>query len=234
MDEKVKQTLLEASKAYTDNIPLRAVIQAIPSIGGPLDTMFSWKGVKVQNERLEHFFAELSRILQIMESVPTFNEQILCDLVMDAMEKSVRTRTNLKRTLYANVVAQHVIHGREVDQSEMALRIIYELDLIHFEILREALQAPVCDEPFSGLRIVSMNEHVLNSDSGGEKKPVVLVKQLPTWPPEMIQFAASELVSKGLLFDEGIGRYSTKSMEYFVATDTAYWVNELISDSNST
>ena len=233
MDEKVEQSLVKA-KVYTDKILLRAVIQAIPYIGGSLDTMFSWKGVNVQNERLEYFYAELSRILQKIESAPTLNEQNLCDLVLDAMEKSVRTRTNKKRTLYANVVARYVIHGRDVDQSEMALRIIYELDLIHFEILREALQAPVCDEPFSGLRIVSMNEHVLNSDSGGEKKPVLLIKQLPTWPPEMLQFAASELVAKGLLYDEGIGRWSMRSMEYLVATDTAYWVNELISDSNST
>ena len=234
MDEKVEQSLVKASKAYADNIPLRVGIQFIPCLGGSLDTLLSGIGVKVQNERLEHFVAELSGRLKIVESAPTFNEQILCDLVLDAMEKSVRTRTNKKRSLYANVVARYVIHGRDVDQSEMALRIIYELDLIHFEILREALQAPVCDEPFSGLRIVSMNEHVLNSDSGGEKKPVLLIKQLPTWPPEMLQFAASELVAKGLLYDEGIGRWSMRSMEYLVATDTAYWVNELISDSNST
>ena len=234
MDEKVEQSLVEASKAYADNIPLRAGIQFIPCIGGSLDTLLSGIGVKVKNERLEQFVAELSGRLQEIESAPTFNKQILCDLVMDAMEKSVRTRTNIKRTLYANVVARYVMHGREVDQSEMALRIIYELDLIHFEILREALQAPVCDEPFSGLRIVSMNEHVSNSDSGGEKKPVVLIKQLPTWPPEMLQFAASELVAKGLLHDEGVGRWDLNSMEFLVATDTAHWVNELIFDSNST
>ena len=51
MDEKVEQSLVKASKAYADNIPLRVGIQFIPCLGGSLDTLLSGIGVKVQNER---------------------------------------------------------------------------------------------------------------------------------------------------------------------------------------
>ena len=234
MYKKVKKSLVKASEVYADNTVLRAGIQTIPHIGGPLDTLLSGKGAKVQYERLEHFVSELSERLKSVESIPPFDEQILCDLAMDAMEKSVRTRKDEKRTLYANVVARYVIQGRKVDQAEMALSIIYELDMIHFEIIREALQSPVCDEPFSGLRVVSISERASEMDGRERRAPVVLKERLSSWPLEMLRFAASELVAKGLLHDEGVGRLGMQAMECFVATDTAHWVHELLSDPNST
>ena len=41
----------------------------------------------------------------------------------------------------------------------------------------------------------------------------------------------AELVSRGLLYDEGIGRWDVKSMEYFTATKLAeWWLKWIIAD----
>lgn len=222
------KTLVRASEGYAVNTVLRATVQAIPYVGGPLDTLLAGKGAKVQSERLEHFLSELSQRLERVESVPEIDEQALYDLSIDAMEKSIRTRLAEKRALYANVIARHVIQRRAIDESEMALRIIAELDLIHLEILREALQAPTCDDPFSGLKVIALSERSLVK--AGEVGPVVLKDRLQSWPLEAIRYAASELVARGLLYDEGIGRWEGKAMEFLVATDTANWVNDWLSN----
>ncbi len=234
MDEKVKKTLVKASEGYAANTVLRATVQAIPYVGGPLDTLLAGKGAKVQFERLEHFLSELSHRLERVESVPDIDEQALYDLSLDAMEKSIRARLAEKRVLYANVVARHVIQARKVDESEMALRIIADLDLIHLEILRETLHAPTCDEPFSGLKVVDISERASIKAGEGKKGPVVLKERLHNWPLEALRYAASELVSRGLLYDEGIGRWDIKAMEFLVPTDTAYWVDEWLSDPDVT
>lgn len=44
--------------------------------------------------------------------------------------------------------------------------------------------------------------------------------------------ACAELTAKGLLHDEGIGRWDTGSMMYFVPTDLAEWLSGWISQSH--
>ncbi len=222
MDETVKKTLTRASEGYASNTVLRAAVQAIPYIGGPLDTLLAGKGSSIRLQRLEAFVSDLTMKLDRAESVQPVDEQDLFDLMIEAMEKATRTRLAEKRALYANVVAKHVAEGRKLDETEMALRIVETLDLIHLEILREALQAPVCGEPFEGHKVIAINE----GGSLPNATPVVLTSRLRNWPLEALRYAASELVARGLLYDEGIGRWDSKAMEYLVATDTAHWVNK--------
>ena len=227
MNETLKNSLLKASETYDDEIILRAAIKAIPQIGGPLDMLLSGAGAKVKRQRLAHFVSELSERLEKLESTPRLDEDSFFDLVMYAIEQSVRTRKKGKRDLFARVIARYVSEYREPDEIEMALRVVSELDEIHFEILRVALETPVCGGAFSGLKVVSIGSADGNADFGGVTPPN-LNKCLDRWPEEMIPFAASELVSKALLFDEGVQRWDPKPLKYLVATVTALWVRELI------
>ena len=232
VNETLKNTLLKASETYDDEIILRAAIKAIPQIGGPLDMLLSGAGAKMKRQRLAHFVSELSERLETVEAAPPLDEDSLYDLVMYAIEQSVRTRKKAKRDLFANVLARYVVESREADEIEMALRVVSELDEIHFEILRLALEAPVCGGPFSGLRVVSIGKADDNIDFE-RLTPLNLNKHIDKWPEEMIPLAASELVSKALLFDEGSQRWDPKPLKYLVATDTAHWLRELIVNQDS-
>ena len=59
----------------------------------------------------------------------------------------------------------------------------------------------------------------------------MLEERLSHWPLKTHCHAASELVERGLFYDQGSG-YGTREMEVFVATDTTRWVNKWQSDPN--
>jgi hypothetical protein len=232
MNEKLKNVVLKSYEGYAANTVLRASVQAIPYVGGPLDTLLAGKSANIQLKRLDHFLSEFTKRLERIESIPKIDEQALYDLSINAMEKSVRARIAEKRAFYANILARHIVQSCPVDESEMALRIIAELEIIHIEILREAFQAPICDEPFKGLKVIAIEERALTKP--GNQGPVILEKRLNTRPLAVIRYAVSDLVARGLLHDEGIGRWDVKAMEYFIATDTAHWISDWISEKHFT
>ena len=117
VNETLKNTLLKASETYDDEIVLRAAIKAIPQIGGPLDMLLSGAGAKMKRQRLAHFVSELSERLKTVEAAPPLDEDSLYDLVMYAIEQSVRTRKKAKRDLFATVLARYVVESREADEN---------------------------------------------------------------------------------------------------------------------
>ena len=227
MSEKVRKTLNKASESYSDQIMLRVAVGAIPLVGSILDTLLSGAGAKLRQRRIERFLGELSSRLEGYEAVPAIDEESLYDLVMYAIEESARTRKRNKIELFANIIMGYIVDSRGADEVEMGIRVISQLDDIHFEMLRFALEAPKCGSPFSGLRVVSIGKPHEEDEFEGTA-PLNLSACMHKRSSEMIRVAASELVSKALLVDEGIGRLDARSMNYFVATDTARWVRELV------
>lgn len=224
MNEKLNKSLEVAAEKYSNLSTLRATIQAIPYMGGPIDTLLAGRGSKIQLARIEHMFEELSNRLDGIKSVPPYNEEQLYDIVMTAMDKAVRTRASEKRAIFSNIIFKQVIEGKDIEESEMALRIVADLELIHLKIIAEALLAPPCGEPFKGLRVLSINERRRGVFEATE--PIVLTERLPRYSVSVLRHACSELVSQGLLYDEGVGRLDTKSMQFLVPTDTAAWLEK--------
>lgn len=219
MNTKLSQSLSKASEAYAVKTALRALIQVIPYVGGSIDTLFAGKGIKLQNERLEHLIKELQEQFSTLQALPAYNEEEFLDLVIRAMECAVRTRAKEKRAAYAAIVAKHVADSKNIEESEVALRIVSELDLVHFNVLHKALSVPLSEEPFKGLRAFSVS-----SKSPDEGDLPSLQQLLPQYSVNMLRSACSELLSKGLLHDEGIGRWDMGAMEIFIPTETADWL----------
>ncbi len=101
----------------------------------------------------------------------------------------------------------------------MAASLLRDLTETHVAILEAASQALVCARPFEGLRVVTL--HMEEKASGATSLPrrdaLAFVKA------EAIAMACSELVSRGLLLDEGVSRLDTSAMEFFVLTDLGRW-----------
>lgn len=219
-----KALIQQAAEKYSEITSLRAAIQLIPYIGGPLDTLIGGEGQKIQQRRIAHFVDELDKRLRNVETPHhALANEDLFDLMISTFERVVKTRSEEKRARFAQVIANEIVHAKEIDDVETAIRLVGELDDLHVQVLNVATHAPRCLAPYDGLRIITITTHLQIPAPNNDSYPV-LEDLFPNIPESMLRLICSELVSKGLLRDEGIGRWDTKGMEYFVATDLATWL----------
>jgi len=221
--------LEKAALKYVDDIPLRASIQAIPYIGGSLDMLLSGRGQQIQKQRIDRLLHELDMRLKKIEGrmdIPP--EDDFYDFMVGVFDGVVRAKTQKKISRFAALVINQLVRPQPWNQADTATRILKELEDIHIEILKTAINAPISDPPFNGLRTITPFKPPVEY-IGSKAKP--LSEQFPEFPETEIYLSCSELVSRGLLYDEGVGRLSTKAMQYFVATTSGEWLVEYIKDN---
>jgi len=219
---EIKKALEKASSAYCEETALRASIQVIPYVGGALDTLLSGKGAKFQHQRVEAFLEELDERLRKLEGFTELEPtEELLDLFTNVLDGVVRTRSSVKHKYFASVVSNQVSSSENWEEAETATRLLKGLEEIHIRVLTFSMSAPVCNSPFDELRVVT----ILDNPYGevDQQRPTSLIQEFPAYSVGALRMVCSELVSKSLLYDEGVGRMDTKAMEYFVATDLAKW-----------
>ncbi len=227
-NEKPKAGFItKASAQYCDAFPLRAAIQIIPGLGGALDTMLAGLGANYQYQRMEHFIDELNARLQHIDGLHEIDPtEPLYDLMMQVFSDVVKTRSEEKRKCFANLVANQVVNNRLWDEAETATRLLADLTDLHIKLLRAALEAPECEGVHDNLQVFTFT--VIGIPDNG---PTNISSLFPELSIAVLEMACSELIAKGLLRDEGIGRYAdSKSMEYFVATEMAQWLMDWIAE----
>lgn len=223
-EDRPDSPLTKYSRSYSENHYLRAIVQAIPEVGGAIDTILSVKGVEYQKRRLESFLQELSERLEQLElrvQILPEDEEPFYDFIITTLEGVTRTRSQKKRSRLAALVTHQLQEKRSWDEAEVATDLLISLREPHIEILHEALNAPICGSPFEGLRVVTLSNAPFGED--GETKPLQLKEKLGGYSISAIRLFCSELVSRSLLHDEGVGRLNAKAMDYFVPTDLAEW-----------
>ena len=226
--EAIKKALNKASEKYSKQIVIRALIQTIPYIGSSLDTLFAGKGSQIQFERLKHFLEILKEKLEKIEKdIYIQPSEEFFDLMVNIFDGVIKTRIKEKRERFANIIINKIINeSTRWDEAEIATRLLKELDEIHIRILIEGINAPICGSPFNGLKVITLKESKSNIQG-----PVDLKEKFPEYEIEVLRMVCAELVSRGLLYDEGIGRWDVKSMEYFTATKLAeWWLKWIIAD----
>jgi len=125
----------EASEAYERNMALRALVSAIPGIGSSLDIVLTSGGARSE-ERIRNLIDALKEDMQErMETVAdsTLDKEYLesdefFDLVMRALDATIRTRDGEKRRLYARILTESTIRSkREGHSPEEYLDLIADL-----------------------------------------------------------------------------------------------------------
>ena len=114
----------EASEAYERNMALRALVSAIPGIGSSLDIVLTSGGVRSE-ERIRNLIDALKEDMQErMETVAdsTLDKEYLesdevFDLVMRALDATIRTRDEVKRRLYARILTESTIRSKREGHS---------------------------------------------------------------------------------------------------------------------
>jgi hypothetical protein len=125
----------EASEAYERNTALRTLVVAIPGIGSSLDLVLSSGGRRFE-ERIRDLIDALKKDMQErMETVAdsTLDKEYLesdefFDLVIKALDATIRTRDERKRRPYARILTESTIRSkREGHSPEEYLDLIADL-----------------------------------------------------------------------------------------------------------
>jgi hypothetical protein len=202
------------------------LVQLIPHIGGAIDTLFAGKGAKIQQDRLDSFLESLAQRIRIIESkssLPWSGEsEELYDFILMTLTDAIRIRSTKKREFLAILAASQVVHPRPWLQAEAAERMLASLEELHIEVLLEVSYAPQVSGVWREARVVTIN----NPDDPSAINPTYLPDRLPGYQSTMLRLACAELLGKGLLLDEGVGRLSARSMTYFVISDLGKWFLE--------
>lgn len=218
---KIRRTFLsKASEKYSKQTGVRVAVQVIPYVGGALDTLFSSHGSKIQQSRIAEFIDDVNRRLSVVENKQELEpSEELYDLAISIFEGVAKSRSKDKRKYFASLLVNKVISDTPWEEAETAARLLASLDGIHVKVLLLSVEAPVCDPPFDNLRVVTLSDHAYGDKAG----PYQLLQTFPGYSVAALRMVCSELVSKGLLYDEGVGRLDARAMEDFVATDLTRW-----------
>ncbi len=223
--EPNKSLATNISDKYGNQTWVRAVIQAIPYVGGSLDTLLSAQGQKWREERVQHYVEELATNISGLEQ--KFNDLVsksseeTYDLIRSHIESVDRTRSELKRKRFANILLNQVERTTDWDEPDTATRLLRNLTDPHVMVLKAICSAPECEKPFIGLR-VSVIEPVAAKENGNVKFNV-LTEQFKSIPPPQLRLLVIELLSSGLIKDEGVGRFGAAAMEKFSPLPTGDW-----------
>jgi hypothetical protein len=229
--ELVMANVEQTSEMYLNNNALRAVISFIPCVGSSFDVLLSGEGAKIQYERIMKYLDYLHERLEKLEVVNVLEPNgYLWDLLVTTFDGVVRERSDEKRKRFASIIVKQVKENGDMGEAIDAVTLLRDLNDIHIEVLRAVLNAPVCDGVFEGLQVVALKDVVENDTNPSVER--LLEDCLTNFDEEMLRIACAQLVSKGLLHDEGIGRAATPGMKYFIITDAGRWFVDWILEEN--
>jgi hypothetical protein len=222
--EAVKEAVDRAVERYASADTLRVAVQVLPIVGGAIDTILSGRGSRLQLARLDRFIGQLhDRLLHVEAGSINVDSDDFVDFMITCLEKASRARTPEKSQRLAELVATQVSEVRPWDEADMATRLLADLEDIHMSILSVALAAPEGMNAFAGIKVVALKSHAGETLLDGLSAP--LLNELGNrYSLISLRLACSELVARGLLHDEGVGRWDSIAMTYFVAADLATWL----------
>lgn len=215
--------LTRTSMLYGDSDVLRSLVLLIPMLGSPIDLILSKKGQEFVTKRIQIYLEELKTRLDVVENkvINSNDEEALFDLMQTAFENVVRTRSENKIKRFARLTSDCLLNDRNWDETEAAMRLLSDLTDIHITILQIAINAPM-----------SANGHRVMSVIGDNSIPC-LKTNFDYLSDAALKMYCSELISKGLLHDEGIGRVGCGALDMLEPTALASWLLEKVDEMSS-
>ncbi len=218
--------LTKTSLLYGDSTLTRSLILSIPNFGSSIDLMLIKKGQKYLQERIEFFLKELSSRLKRVENqiVNIQDEEGLFDIMQAAYDQVVRSRSKRKIERFAQLISDYVVSESNWDETEVLIKLVGELSDMHVDILNFTIGVP---RTWGNRRVVYLG--------GGrvlQENIPALGDHFPNFSESALKMYCSELISRGLLYDEGLRGAGLGAMEYVVPTDLAVWFLDKIKESN--
>ena len=140
-----KKSIDRALLLYESQPWFRALTQAIPYVGGSIDTILASRGVRLNKKRVNELLSNVSERLSTVEE-SSLNEAFLqseefFDLLRSCAETVARTDSEYKRNHVAAFLAGTIKHGATHDLSQQIIEDIRLLQDFHLHILNTLPQS---------------------------------------------------------------------------------------------
>jgi hypothetical protein len=179
----IRESLTKASEIYSDQVIIRAGINAIPFVGGSIDVILSSLGQKFVIKRIEDFITELKSEVELLESQKInhdfLNSEEGFDLIVKSFNSASKTRQREKLRIYAKILKNALTSGKayEEDEPEIFLKIVEELSIKEFKVATLLFKLKANLKPHESGRITDVvllaNE---NSDFDKDELVYILVR----------------------------------------------------------
>ena len=186
-----------AAQFYEEANWLRALVQAIPSVGGTLDTLFAWRWNHIQRQRYEAFLESLRRHMERIDANRLDRDFLESDefasLFIDVSSRVTREYETEKIHLFRNALVNSAMSefvGNPL--RDFMVGLLSELTLAEVHILQ------IAGEKVQEPRV---------SDGSGFVEAVDIVEELPTLQLEQARALCRHLFSLGFFYDWSIGRW---------------------------
>ena len=191
---------IKVSKLYNGSQVTRALIAGVPWIGTYIDNVLTERAPTFTQKRIEVYILELSAQIEELklQSIDQ-DDEVIFDLFQSSLDRVIKTRSNEKIKRFASLSASCLNGECSWDETEAALGLVNELSDIQVEILKIAHQS-------EGFILV-------------EKLPLIL----PSLTKSSSMLFCAELVSKGLLKDQGVSHLDTGAIEMLSSTELNDW-----------
>jgi hypothetical protein len=189
---------------------IRSVVAAAPFVGGLLnETLFDHRN-RLKQRRLEEFVNQLSEDVALLKVEATLVERLqseeFSDLLESAARRAVLTSNTQKRQRLRQVVLRQIEAPQPTDFSDIFLDLISELSEKQIEILSAFRNAAEEAEKRVG---EARNYPFVGPFRAGQHYDL---------GEQQFRIMVLHLVARGLLYDDGLGRWGTAAQQFFEIT----------------
>jgi hypothetical protein len=221
-NQSIKQNLADKALLLYESQPwFRALVQAVPFVGGSADTMLAWRAVHLNKVRIDNLFNEVSQRLSQIEEAALNNEFIqseeFFEILRSCAEAAARTASEYKRKRVADFLAGTIKTARIHDLSQQIAEDLNVLQDFHLHILALIPQHLKHALTSTDVSVEIIDIHTLQNSSGFDWG--IFSKGISDL--ERLGFLSQDSV--GMTFEEGsiMVRRTTKYLSIFRESLTA-------------
>lgn len=140
-------SIQDISKCYESNIIARAIVNAIPYIGGSVDVLLTHKWAQIQQQRvddlLEKISAELADLSDTAITKSTLESEEFYDFIYQIANRAIESRCGEKRTAFARIIKSAIIQDKSIFDLEDIVRQVaqtQEKDLIYLKVIKSMFE----------------------------------------------------------------------------------------------
>jgi hypothetical protein len=234
MNEKqdlVPSTKRADAKTVTTEVAtgiVKSLMGAVPFAGTLLTEAAFDVRARINQKRFEAFVGELSQTVARLGdekiSHATLESEEFSDLLVHAIEKATKTRSERKRKIFADIVADSMCRSslRDFDQREVYTSILASLDDAEITILRS----------FHSFIIARKKRRTQDQELQMPSLDYTAATLFGV-PTEIFRMCFETLISKGLVFDDSFGRMDTHARTFILPTPLAEGLMDFVHNVES-
>ena len=139
--DKIDTPIVNFSEKYCQNIDFQTAIKSLPLIGGHLDNLFSYKGSKIIQERVNKFFEETKSTLEQLQEEKIDKKYFDSDecfyIFQKIYEQIIRCNEKEKISLFRNILIHSIsINKSDIYHKERFINMVANLSIMHVRILK--------------------------------------------------------------------------------------------------